>query len=414
MRGSAPTYEEQVVSEVVVPPPTVSALSRLWRNGALRRAILIAVGMRVGLGVLAWVDLLVRPDRKDAALGAWYDAHHLYGALLGPWQHFDALIYERLAAIGYQPHSTDPAFFPLYPGLIRLAVGPWSHDIWALPIAGLVLSTIAFALALWWLDGLVSRDLGGAVATRTILYLCLAPTSFYLVAIYPESLFLALVVGTFLAARRRRFLLAGLLATGASLARPQGIVLIVPLAVEAWQDRRARPGRWCGWRSEHLAAVALPIVGWVGFEIAVTVATGVSEFEAEARGWGVVGVPPWRALWDATRFAVSGAKSAGQLNVVAAMALLVGVAVAVRRLPWSYVAYTAASAVGLLTHEITAFPAGGPLKSTDRFVLAIFPLFAIAAVLTRGHRQVHRAIVVLSGILFLVEFDHFIHNDFVA
>lgn len=402
---------------MVTHPPGLNRARRwsgLAHDPALRRALAYALGLRLALGLWAWLSLWFRPDRKDAALGSVYDAHTAYGALLGPWQHFDALIYERLAVLGYRPQTTDAAFFPLYPGLIRAAVGPFDDNVWALPIAALALSTLAAAVAFFLLDRLVSDDVGADVGARTVAYTALAPTSFFLVAVYPESLFLALSVASVLAARRRRFWASSLLAAAAAVCRPQGIFLVAPLVVEIgadWWRQRAAGGR--SWRPAYLSWL-VPVVVLAGFLAAVARATGVSEFEAESRGWGVVAATPWGALADATRFVLSGAPAAGQLNVLAGYGLVVATVLAVRRLPAAYVAYLAVSAMGLLTHEITAFPAGGPLKSTDRFVLAVFPLFVLLALGTRRHPWLHRGLLALFGLLLVVQFDHFVHDDFVG
>jgi Gpi18-like mannosyltransferase len=59
--------------------------------------------------------------------------------------------------------------------------------------------------------------------------------SFYLSAIYPESLFLTLSIGAIYYARLQRWCLAGLLGGLASLTRPEGVLLTLAIGWEYWQ-----------------------------------------------------------------------------------------------------------------------------------------------------------------------------------
>ena len=91
---------------------------------------------------------------------------------------------------------------------------------------------------------------GRAVARRSVLYLALFPTSFFLGAVYGESLFLALAVGTFALAERGRLGWAAITAGLALLTRAQGVALLPALASSrgaraprAATSRCSRPGR---------------------------------------------------------------------------------------------------------------------------------------------------------------------------
>jgi Gpi18-like mannosyltransferase len=76
------------------------------------------------------------------------------------------------------------------------------------------------------------------LARRSVICLAVFPTAYYLVAGYTESLFLALTLGAFLAALKRRWLVAGSLAYLASLTRLQGAVLLLPLGWIAYVQLR--------------------------------------------------------------------------------------------------------------------------------------------------------------------------------
>ena len=79
------------------------------------------------------------------------------------------------------------------------------------------------------------------VANRSVLYLALFPTTLFLVAVYSESLYLALSVAAFLLARRARWGWAGLTIGLATLARVSGVVLLPALAMLAWRAPNRAP-----------------------------------------------------------------------------------------------------------------------------------------------------------------------------
>ncbi len=127
----------------------------------------------------------------------------------------------------------------------------------------MLISLVALAVALFLLHRLVSLDFGEEIATTTVLLVAFCPVSFFLSAVYTESLFLALSVGSIYAARRERWMLCGALGFLAALSRNGGIALILPTAIIYLYGPRAavdaRSTRW-GSRAPGLApaAAALP------------------------------------------------------------------------------------------------------------------------------------------------------------
>src|SRR5687767_8468695 len=74
-------------------------------------------------------------------------------------------------------------------------------------------------------------------ARLTVLLVALFPTGFFLLAPYPEALFLALTVASLYLARQGRWWLAGLAGLLAALTRFQGAFLALPLAYEYLRQR---------------------------------------------------------------------------------------------------------------------------------------------------------------------------------
>jgi hypothetical protein len=78
----------------------------------------------------------------------------------------------------------------------------------------------------------VARDHGETAADRTVWILLAFPSSFFLSAVYAESLMLATLVGAVRLAREDRPFAAGIAAALCALAKPTGILAILPVAWE--------------------------------------------------------------------------------------------------------------------------------------------------------------------------------------
>lgn len=157
---------------------------------------------------------------------------------------FDGMLYLDIAREGYGLYQQ--AFFPLYPRLIRFLTPYFDGQNL---VAGLAVSWVSFALALFFFYKLVRLDWEEKFARRAIIYLLIFPTAFFFSMVYTESLFLFLVLGSFYFARNKvppqagsyfartkRWWLAGIFGAFASATRFVGIFLLPALAVELWQQ----------------------------------------------------------------------------------------------------------------------------------------------------------------------------------
>ena len=164
-----------------------------------------------------------------------------HGGWLEIWNCWDAVHYLHLAERGYVAVGdgrVSLVFFPLYPWLVRVTAFVL-HDYL---VAAFVVSGFASVAAGLLLQRLARCDESEEVARNSVWFLFIFPTSFFLHIGYTESLFLALTLGCFLAARKERWALAGLLGAGACLTRVNGLILGPALATEVvlqyWQSRR--------------------------------------------------------------------------------------------------------------------------------------------------------------------------------
>ncbi|HYI14253.1 MAG TPA: glycosyltransferase family 39 protein [Thermomicrobiales bacterium] len=186
------------------------------------------------------------------------------GALVPqPWNYsacWDTASYQQIAANGYAYTPDEPstiAFFPMYALLMR-----WANDLIPGPgdvKAGVIVNFVALIVGVVYVFLLVRRDFSETIAWRTVGFLLLFPSAFFFSAAYSEAIFLVSVAGSLYHARRGHWVRAGLFAAFGSATKLAGILLIVPLVVEALSQRawtRPRPNSLAGILLAPLGAIA--------------------------------------------------------------------------------------------------------------------------------------------------------------
>jgi hypothetical protein len=147
-------------------------------------------------------------------------------ALVNVWFRWDTIWYLKIAAFGYSPQDGTFAYMPLYPWLVR-GLGVLTNNYL---LAALIISNLACLSALLLFHEIaLGEGKDKRAALEATLFLVLFPTSFFLFAAYTDSLFLALALAAWLAARRGNWLAAGVLAALATLCRLQGALLSIVL-----------------------------------------------------------------------------------------------------------------------------------------------------------------------------------------
>ncbi len=226
---------------------------------------------------------------------------------------WDSGFYVWIAADGYYPENA--AFPPLYPWLTRAVERALSwttgHDFdwWDWSTVAFVVANLSAAAAGGLTFALVRLDENEPTALRATLFLLLFPSAFFLTTVYSEPLFLALVLGSFYAARRGRWWIAGMLGGLAALTRAVGVTLILPLAVEyAQQRRRWRPGR------EAVGLLLVP-AAFLSF-LWLLHTQGLSFFETQSGRFGrPVALAGWNALVEYAAYAGSCPSAAVNLTL---------------------------------------------------------------------------------------------------
>jgi hypothetical protein len=345
------------------------------------------------------------------------------------WSHWDGEHYVTLAMGGYlhPPDNVSPAFFPLYPLLLRsfaeLFGGPISKE--ALSVWGPLISLLFLPFAFYFIYHIALEGWGERVARGTVLILAFSPTTFFLNAAYTESLFLALSAGSMWAMRvRKDLLLACVLAGFAAATRNVGIFLVVPLMYEWIKDvERFR------WQGVYLVLapgglIAYMVYLWVRFGDPVLFYSAQESWGRQATGPLDTASRAWRAavegasrlldpdLWANPSLSNVANQLAGASNffnlaffVFAMVVLLAGS----RYLPLSLTIYGL-----LLVAPATLFGTpGSPLMGTPRYVLVAFPVFIVLALLFRN-RVLLGGWLVVSTLLSLVLCGLFVSWRFVA
>jgi hypothetical protein len=190
-----------------------------------------------------------------------------FGPLFGPLETWNGVWYRLIAVHGYllvPGRQSDPAFFPLYPMVLKLlaALG--------LPVAlaGMLLSNLLFLAALLAFAALTTELFDRELAGRATVLLAVFPTTYVCSMIYPESLVLLASALTALFAVRRRWGACAATAAVTALARPEGILLLLPILgclVAQWRSLRPdERGRAVGAAlAGPAAAVSFPLyLGW--------------------------------------------------------------------------------------------------------------------------------------------------------
>lgn len=224
-----------IIVRRMVPAPEVAPPARsplrtreLLRGWEWTLAALVCSRLVI-LGVIALSRITFRPARY------WQS-----GNLLSVLIQWDAsLWYLDIARYGYTFSTVQPSrmpFFPLYPLLVK-AVSFVFHDT---RIAGLLVSNLSLIVAALLFNALINVDYDDPRVNRTAaIFFAFSPYSFFFSCAYTESTFLLLTIGSFLAARQRRWLLACLLGMCLSATRQVGVLIGLPLLMEyVWQHWR--------------------------------------------------------------------------------------------------------------------------------------------------------------------------------
>ncbi|HEX3872939.1 MAG TPA: mannosyltransferase family protein [Solirubrobacteraceae bacterium] len=404
--------------------------ARLRQDIALQRAACALAGMLaivVVVGTGAYLALGTVPHGGFDPPGVVDHLGGLRDALAAPFARWDSVWYLTIARHGYTTGPTA-AFFPLYPLLVAgvSSLGP------GLLLSGVLVSLAAMLVALrlvWRLTEIELGPGGRDVADLAVFAVALGPMAFFFTAVYTESVYLALTLGAFVAARQDRWARAGLLGALAAATRSSGLILMVPLVL-LWLDQRRPASRWArrpagfdrprpaSGRRRDLLWIGIVPLGLVAYLVWLA-ATGLDPLApfSSQQDWfrhftGPIGGirEGARAAFDGARQLLSGQRRtvyyplaggdpivAGWHNVMlfgfllGAVPLLIG---AVRRLPLAYGVYALAGTCLALSYPVSP----EPLTSLPRYLVVLFPLPIALAIWIARHPRLRVPVLGASAV----------------
>jgi hypothetical protein len=232
--------------------------------------------------LMTWFGLLVatasifhayqvyRPDFSYTSVNHFNQALPLWAQhWLTPWANFDGVHYLQIAAEGYVDQGR---FLPLFPGVLAsiswLTGGAEVFSTKQLLVSWFVsLALFGAALTVW--SKLLRLDYQPNQAQWALLLALAFPTSFFLISIYTESLFLLLAGLSLLLARQKRWWWALLPTALLTITRLTGFVVIPTLLYLKW--REDKPSSLLAFIKQNwqwgvgLGLTTLPLIGYAYF-----------------------------------------------------------------------------------------------------------------------------------------------------
>lgn len=313
--------------------------------------------------------------------------------LLEIWNRWDGLRHIRIADSGYTntgEFRADLVGFPLYPWLVRA----FSYVFQDTLVSSYIVSALASVAAGILIYRLTRVDEPETVARNSLWFLLIFPTSYYLHVNYNESLFLAVTLGCFLAARQKRWVLAGILGIFVCMSRLNGLVIIPALMVEAFQQYRA--DRRLNWQWAFIAIMPLGL--GVHMLANYSVAGDPLAFITVGREMFYKSfAPPWRGIIDVFNSMWRTPSSAMIVGVQEFFFIVLGFICIVFSAFLLRPAYTVW--IGLNWLMVTCV---GFILSVPRYTLSFFPIFILFAKL--GKRPVWYSMISVWSLLLMAFF----------
>ncbi len=138
------------------------------------------------------------------------------------WANFDGVHYLTIVQFGYRQLDLIQAFFPVYPFLVKMISLLINDPL----VSGLLLSSVSSIGCIYFGFKVSKRLFDKKTAIHYIAVLLSFPTSFYLNAVYNESLFLLLILAGVWYSQTNKKLISGLLMGLSSGVRLVGLMLI--------------------------------------------------------------------------------------------------------------------------------------------------------------------------------------------
>lgn len=338
----------------------VASLKNRWKDPFFRKVIVAFIVIKIFILAMGIVGVTLFP------LDNVHQRQVVNNTVLNAWAQYDGAGYLDLAEHGYNPSfngTGNYSVYPLYPLMIfLLSLLPLISPA----LAAFIISNIFSVIVVILFYALVKIELGDKRSYKAVVMMLLFPTAYFLTAMYAESIFLALVLGMFLAAKREQWLVVGVLGFLASLARIQGVLMFIPMLYMYLKSQRPiKPN------IAFLMLIPIGLVAMFGYQFAVT-GDPLMQFHY---GFGIydkaLGLP-WEPIINAVTLMFNGALDSflyNGANLVMFIALAALLFVSYKRLKPEYTIYLALSILFILVSS--------NLRGIGRYALSMFPIFMI-------------------------------------
>jgi len=385
-------------------------ISRIWLAPGLRFVLtwfMVVRILTVGVALMLRGDyqldknmtmLRAMPIEAEQVITAPPEIAHLYD----PWYRWDTTWYINIAANSYADNLNSIIFPPFYPLMIRLLATLTFGDYL---FASLLISNICAILVLYLFYKIVAQEFDDTAAQQVIPLYITFPTAFFLIAGYSESLFIVLLLSSWLLTMRRRYGWASLAIFLATLTRTQGWMVGIPLFYMAYVEQ----GNWReDWKHLRLILPKLilgvsSLAGLLTYLIGMQI-SGLGNVNAtfENSFWEVGFGMPWENILRLITldFDLNLAKGPEVLlNIVCLLFIVFMGAIATWRLRPPYWLFIWLTLLTILMRDHPVF-----LHGLARYVITLFPLFIVYNQ-HMGNRHFARLIFIGIGLtlqLFLV------------
>lgn len=279
-------------------------------------------------------------------------------------KNWDGGHYVGIAQFGYS-EKFQYAFFPLYPLTIK-AVNQVVNNYF---FSALAISIISSLLAVNFLYRLISIDFSKKLAEKVIVLLLFFPTSFYFLTVYSEGLFFLLVILTFYFLRGGNLFLATIFASLASAARPMGLALVMALILETYFTAGITKKNWY---------VILSPLGFIIYCVYLFQQTSDPFYFITAEKYWLRNISnPGLGFWQALKEIFTPGFIENNFTAVLNLFFAIfGLGMVFRSFRFLSISY---SIYGLISVALPLFSSS--LSSMPRFLLPIFPIFILLALL---------------------------------
>ncbi len=360
---------------------------KVFRDPELKRILVIFLILKVviiSIGLAAHVLIPAEYAKRQAVTD---------NVLLNPWAQYDGQAYLDIARNGYNSQFLNGAsnygWYPLYPLLIRI------FSFIGYELAAFLVSNIASFFAVVLLYLLLKDEFNKSVTRKTIIYILMFPTAYFMTMMYTESLFLLFSAGCFYFAKKEKWLASGIFGFFASLARMQGAVLFVPLAY-MYLEKKNFSIRKIDRNALCILLVPLGLITFLAYHYIIT-GNPFMQFYTQGR-FGRYFSMPWEGFVSSASAILTTSNGFvifyNIYNIFITTAFILLSILSLKALKKEYSLYAILLMIPPLFSNM--------LQAMSRFSLMIFPAFILLAKFSSENKKTDRILTVLFIFSFIL------------